>query len=429
MQWSLEQEQAIEICTDLQNKIACVTGGAGVGKTTILREVHDGLYEQFCQQKGVKHHMEGRSANDVPHFSIKLAAPTGRAAKRIEEATGIEAITIHRLLRYSVPMDDDEFGLPLYSRSNRMPHMAILIDEASMLTKELRRALIDAMANNCIIRFFGDVNQLPPIDPNKKDGELLFSPFNADLKKFPSVMLTKNYRSEDGIIKVAQSIISNRIPLPNEQAEFHRVTYGTAMSKIAELASNVDFTLDANQIICPTKVNKIGTMKINLLMQRKFNQETDKINIYQKDKLSGSIITRSFKRGDKVLWTKNDYELGLMNGTLGRVLDFDSDGGSIFINADDRDIEVPPIAYGINPKTGEKFSYDPRTRLILGYAISTHASQGSQFDYVCYVVARSRAATRQNVYTGITRSKNYITVINVGGALNHAITNVTRLAS
>lgn len=418
MKWSMEQETAIDLAVDVTNRIVCVTGGAGVGKTSIIAEVCKKLQAQFDTFVN----NAGETISEVV-----LCAPTGRAAKRIEEATGIPAMTIHRMLRYTMPEDDAEFGLPMYSKTNPMPYKVVLIDEASMLTKELRRAIIDALPAGGIIRFFGDVNQLPPIDPNQKPGELLHSPFAADLKKFPSMTLTKNFRSEDGIIKVAQNVIDNRIPLPNSQVELFRVGYDVAMSKIAELATRVDFTKDENQIICPTKVNKTGCEALNRMFQLKFNPEKEKINIYMHDKVSHSIVTRAFKRGDKMLWIKNDYELDIMNGTLGRVIDFDEETGNILINIDGKDKEIPSVAYGRNTKTGEVFEYDPRQRMILGYAISTHAAQGSQFDYVCYIISRSRVATRQNVYTAFTRAKSRLTVVNIGGALNHAIANITKL--
>lgn len=416
MDWSDEQEEAIDTCTDLKTTIACVTGPAGTGKTSLMREVYARLVEKLCVECNISVHDYNAMLYDDQPFKIKLSAPTGRAAKRIEEATGIPAVTIHRMLRFSVPIDEEDFGLPEYSRLNRMPYDVILVDEASMITMEIWRAIIDGMKRGAIVRFFGDKEQLPPIP---RPGETIKSPFADALKRFESVLLTTNYRSNDGIVKVADAVIKNKIPISNDQVQIVRCHIPEATKLILDFAKKVDFTSEHNQIIIPTKHTKHGTEAINRLIQQKFNPEKDKITIWRiRD---GVREAHAFKRGDKILWDKNDYEFGLMNGTLGRVLDFDKDEGTILLSIDGRDVDIPPEAEGYNPTTGEKFLYDPRTYMLLGYAITTHRAQGSQFDTVLYAISRSRAATRQNVYTGITRARTKLYVLNLGGALSHAI--------
>lgn len=411
---SVEQQEAVDLCTNMATKIACVTGQAGTGKTTILKNAVDIVFDNLCNEHNFdREAYREEDYLDMP-FSIRLCAPTGRAAKRIEEATGIKAMTVHRMLRFSVPETDDEHGLPAYTKHNRMPYDAIFVDEASMLTEELRRQIIDAMKRGCVIRFFGDINQLPPIGSA--------SPFALDLKRFPSVLLTKNYRSTDGIIDLADRVIKNKMPIANEQVTIQRVALTQGSNALISLANEIDFTREANQIICPTNTTKHGTQNINRMIQQRFNPETDKINVYQRDH-NGKIITRSFKRGDKVLWTKNDYNIDLMNGTLGKVIGFDEESGHIFINVEGIDKEIPSQMEAFNPTTGERYTYDPRHRLDLGYAISTHKSQGSQFDFVAFVVSRSRAATRQNVYTAVTRAKHRLHIVNIGGSLSYAIHN------
>jgi exodeoxyribonuclease V alpha subunit len=124
MQWSEEQVEAIDLAVDPRNRIVGITGEAGSGKTTLLSEVYNQLSEVGL---------------------TGLAAPTGRAAKRITEATGIPAKTIHRMMRYSMPEDDEEHGLPAHDKNNPLPYKFVLVDEASMVNDDLYRAVIDAL--------------------------------------------------------------------------------------------------------------------------------------------------------------------------------------------------------------------------------------------------------------------------------------------
>lgn len=412
---SKEQEEAVELCADTSIRIACVTGQAGTGKTTILKKSHERLVEELEITKGFS------PAGD-PQFSIALAAPTGRAAKRIQEATGLRASTIHRMLRFTVPKDDDDFGLPAYSKMNPMPFDVILIDEASMIAEDLRRALIDAMKRGSIIRFFGDINQLPPIGTYDSTGRKNpnFSPFAKDLRTFPSVTLTKNFRSTDGIIELADRVIRNKMPMANDQVSILRIGNVDTQNRVLTIAQDIDFTNDGAQIICPTNKTVHGTENLNKAIQQRFNPEREKITIFKKEK-DGTMTVRSFKKNDKVIWTQNDYNLNLMNGSIGRVLDFDKERGTMWINMDDRDIEISAQMEAFNPSTGEKYVYDPRHYLNLGYAISTHKSQGSQFDIVLFVCSRTRAANRQNVYTAVTRAKQKLIILNVAGSLTYAL--------
>lgn len=413
--YSAEQQAAAELCADLSKKVVCVTGQAGSGKTTTMRKGYDDLFEVLLEQHGTFWQGE----NEVPNFSIGIAAPTGRAAKRVEEATGLKAMTVHRLLRYSMPEDDTDYGMPAYSRMNPMPYEAVFVDESSMLTIELRRGLIDALKRGAVIRFFGDVNQLPPIGKmgNSTNINPNFSPFAKDLQRFPSVTLTKNFRSTDGIIELSDRIIRNRMPMANSQVRIQRLSSTDATPSIISIAKEIDFTSDKNQIITPTNKTTYGTDAINRIIQQTFNLEKEKITVFKKDK-DGTLITRSYKRGDKIIWTENNYDLDLMNGSIGRVLDFNKETGTIHLTIDNRDIALPSQIVLINKITGEKFTLDPRTQMQLGYAITTHKAQGSQFDTVLFISSRTRALNRQNIYTAVTRAKERLIIFNVAGSLS-----------
>lgn len=407
---SQEQIDAIQACSDLSNRIVCVTGQAGTGKTTILQYVYENLIQDF-------------PANFAGEDQVQLAAPTGRAAKRIQEATGIPAMTTHRMLKYTTPREEDDITHPRHTKLNPMPYDVVLIDEASMLSEEIYRGVIDSLKKGALVRFFGDINQLPPIF---KDG-VPFSPFADAMKKFPTFVLTHNYRSDDGIISVSDKVIKGRIPIANNQVSIPRIKVTDTMVCINDIAKKIDFTSMNNQIIVPTQKTKYGCDAINRFIQQRYNKEVDKINTYQRDQ-EGSVITRSFKRGDKIIWTNNDYNLEIMNGTLGIVQSFDKEEGTILCTFDGQDdIMIPPQIETFNPTTGERYRYDPRTQLMLGYAITTHRSQGSQFDTVLYTISRSRAATRQNLYTAVTRAKKKLIILNIAGALMHALNNRTAI--
>jgi exodeoxyribonuclease V alpha subunit len=361
-----------------------------------------------------------REAPDIPR--VIMAAPTGRAAKRIEEATGIQgAMTIHRMLRFTTPEDEQDMSLPRHDRFNPMPYDVILIDESSMLDAALWRALLAALKRGALLRFFGDINQLPPVVDDEG------SPFAVALTKFSTARLTHNYRSSDGIIAVADRVIKGRIPIPNDKVRIHRIKSVDTMLVLRKLCDEHDFTKLDSQIITPTNTTKYGTVTINNFIQARYNPEKDKIQTFQKTK-NGDVEVRAFKRGDKILWTKNNYDLEIMNGTIGLVQSFDKETGHIVITVDDgRDINIPPSIQGFNPTTGERFNYDPRVQMALGYAISTHKSQGSQFGVVLFVCTLSRAATRQNLYTGITRAKEELLILNVGGSMSDAVNTVAKL--
>lgn len=381
---SEEQHNAIELGIDKVKKLVGVTGAAGTGKTSIMGEVY----------------LNGDWQMPV------LVAPTGRAAKRIQEATGIPAKTIHRFMRYSMPADDDEAGLPAYDKFNKFPNDCVLVDEASMVSDDLYRAILDAMPPRCVIRFFGDANQLPPVHGS--------SPFVTILNKFPSVTLTKNFRSGDGIVTAANQIINNHVPQPNEKFRMLNPGNGNIMPTMEEFIDD-SFRGLAGQLIIPTKKGKYGTFAFNRYLQQRLNPTGPVIEIKIDDD-----ETRRFRVGDKVIQTKNDYKLNIFNGMIGWVVDIDED--DIIVNFEERDIRIPAHLESYNPHTGRAiFQYDPRMNLDLAYAITTHKAQGSEFNKVVLLIQKSFVLNRANFYTAVTRAKDQVTVICGPGALAQAM--------
>lgn len=386
---SEEQHEAIDLCCDRGKKLVGVTGEAGSGKTTILRHIHDTLADPLTA----------------------LVAPTGRAAKRIQEATGIPAKTIHRFLRWSVPNDDDEYGLPAYDKWNKYPYTTVLVDESSMVNEELYRALIDAMPSSGVIRFFGDANQLPPVEGK--------SPFLDLLKKFPSVRLTKNFRSDDGVVSAARQIIAGRVPEPNSQFTMLNPGPGNILTALEKFI-NDSFRGLAGQLIIPTKVGKYGCEALNLLLQQKLNPSGRNLELVYKDKQDNPIKKR-FRIGDKVIWTKNDYKLNLFNGMIGWITDIDIDTGELDIQFDDYDKHIPTHIETYDRDGRAMFQYDPRRYIELAYAITTHKAQGSEFERVVLILNKSWVLNRANFYTAVTRAKQSVAVILGTGALFQAM--------
>lgn len=404
------QEEAKSLCCDTKNAIASVTGQAGTGKTTIMKEVHEAFV-------------------NAGHTTV-LCAPTGKAAKRISEATGISAVTIHRLLEFSHPGDPDEktgkvlgISVPRRHRQNRLEYTAILVDEASMINQELYRDLIDAMPNGGIVRFFGDVNQLPPIE-ERDDYKKMPSPFTKVLKDFPSVKLTNIYRQGEGsgVVKNGHRILNGMVPM---QFDDFKLIIGRPHlpNTVLELvkAGDIDYTSLDNQIITPTNKGWIGQIALNQLIQKHvWGEKLYEAVILPRpkwDKIDLMVMV-----GDKVIWKKNDYSLEIFNGETGIIRALAND--CISIDFGDRTVDVPPwIEY--TAADGSIKGYDPRVNIYLAYALTTHACQGSEYQHVIYVMDRSAwgLLIRGNFYTGLTRARKKAWVVSDSAALQRSVVN------
>lgn len=418
---SEEQLDAVQLCLDKEKRIVSITGQAGTGKTTILKHAFASLSESG--------------------YSIALVAPTGKAAKRITEATGIPASTIHRYLEFSNPGKVDEhtgkpqgISTPSRNKHRNVDEDFVFVDESSMVTKELWRDLIDAIGLKTNIRFFGDVNQLPPIEAGADFGKKIESPFEHAIKTFPTKKLTQIFRQGEGsgIVLNGDRIIHGIMPLRRD--DFELVISNEPEKRLFDVIEDcfkegIDFSDLKNQIIIPTKQGSIGTNGMNPLLQKKFHElrriTTPKIRLprHSWDKLkktdtnARSIYITEF---DKVINTKNVYatqntSYEVMNGESGIIENIykDDDGEAcITINLGDRIVECPSdiVSYS---KTGQTFHNDPRKELDLAYAITTHKSQGSEYDYIIYYITRSMIYTlnRANLYTAITRAKKKCIII------------------
>lgn len=390
---SHDQHLAIDLGVDNTNRIIGITGEAGTGKTTVLGETANILADRG--------------------FSFALAAPTGRAAARIKEHTGFKGKTIHRLLGWGKPdeTDPDDTGIPSRDRFNPIPVDYILIDEASMVSTELARALYNAMRPGSCIRFYGDAQQLPPVEGD--------SPFISILSKYPSVTLQDNFRSQSGIIKAARSIIQGLVPAANDEVSILNV--GTQMSlTVLNEFLGPDFKTSKSQVIIPTKIGRYGTIAVNAWLQEQLNPSNRSLYL-QYTLQDGVIQAVTLRPGDKILWTKNDYNLNLFNGMIGTCIDFDENSGDIVVSFDGKDQTIPPILEQFDQNNKSLFRYDPRKYIDLAYAITTHKSQGSEFDKTIILLNQTAALVRANFYTAITRAKKHVTVIAGRGGMQAAM--------
>ena len=394
------QRKAVDACCDLDNRIVAVTGAAGTGKTTILQNVYHTLYKQ------------GRR--------VVLCAPTGKAAKRITEATGISACTMHRLLEYPMPGEiDQKTGKALVStdpkrdRNNPIDFLVVLADEYTMVNVELHRNLLDALPNGAVIRMFGDDNQLQPIETNKRLQKEPSS-FNKMLEKFDGIKLSTIHRQaeDSNIISNGQRIIRGSMPLRKEDFAIKITDYpvdAVLGFMQDQLLDGEDYGTIHNQIISPTKVGWVGTEALNAAIQQLLQPATKpyvEVSRHQWSKIEEQRIYI----GDKVIFTVNNYPLELFNGETGIVTKF-FDSGDIEVDFGDKTISIP-VSLEMQGRHGTYFK-NPQKDLDLAYVITTHKCQGSEYDRICYVMNKSRSwlLNRKNFYTAISRARTHVTLI------------------
>jgi exodeoxyribonuclease V alpha subunit len=378
---SEEQRQAVESACG--HKVSIITGGPGTGKTTIIRVVVRAL-----KALGLK---------------ISLAAPTGRAAKRLSEATGYTATTLHRLLRYQ-PGTGFEFN-----EEKKLSADVMVVDEVSMLDCGLCLSLLRALPLTCRLVFVGDENQLPSVGAGNVLGDMLESGV------VPAVRLTHIYRQarESMIVVNAHRINEGEFPQgsphPPPKADFFWVEKEDLLDlqalvlrmvceRIPE-AYGLDPMVDV-QVLTPMHKGEVGTMTLNRLLQERLNPEGRELVRGQ----------RAFRVGDRVLQLRNDYDKDVFNGDLGRITDFDTEDETLTAEFDGREVE---------------YGFDELDELGLAYAISVHKSQGSEYPAVVMpVVSQHYMLLQRNlIYTGLTRARRLAVLLGSRRAMHMGLAN------
>ena len=378
----LNEDQQRGIITCLLKKVSIITGGPGTGKTTLIKKLLETL--------------------DEYNLTYKLAAPTGRAAKRIIEGTGRHALTVHRLLEFDVSTMSFK-----HNESNALKLDVLIIDEASMIDIFLAHALLKAIPQKAHVVFIGDINQLPSVAA----GNFLRDIIASDKVAF--IRLTHIFRQAQNsmIVVNAHRINRGEFPvssLPEAKKDFIFIKE-TQPEMIAEHLRSLLFTKlkryhitpDDTMVLTPMNRGIAGTTKLNQDMQLMLNPEPGKqIN----------RMATVFKVGDKVMQIRNNYDKVVFNGDIGVINDIDVEDRMLTVNFQDRIIE---------------YSSEELDELVLAYAISIHKSQGSEFPAVIIPLFMQHFMLLQRnlIYTALTRAKKLCIIIGEPKALAIAIKN------
>jgi exodeoxyribonuclease V alpha subunit len=398
----LAEEQRAAVLRAAEAPVLVITGGPGVGKTTIVKAI--------------------LTVFDRAGIVTRLAAPTGRAAKRMSEATGREATTLHRLLEF-----DPKHGS--FKRDAKRPVVAgaIIVDEVSMVDLLLADALFQATEVGTRLVLVGDVDQLPSVGPGAVLRDVIAS------ERVPCVRLSRIFRQarESLIVVNAHRINAGEPPLappPGEDSDFfviERRDPEAAKRTILELVTKripAKFGLDPVRdvsVLTPMHRGPAGTIALNEALQLALNPE-------------GASITRRgrvFRVGDKVMQLKNDHDRGVYNGDVGIVLAVNAEEGSLTVGYDslpahpalgaplDRGLSSPktPKTQTQSPKVEREVVYDASNldELTLGYAQSIHKSQGSEYGGVVIPLLTSHFVmlSRNLLYTAVTRGKRLVVLV------------------
>lgn len=369
----------------MNDNVFILTGGPGTGKTTTLNAVITLLQEQ-----GLK---------------VALAAPTGRAAKRMSELTGEEAKTIHRLLE----LDAREPAAMRFrhNEKNPLPVDVVIVDEMSMVDSLLFEALLRALRLSCRLILVGDSDQLPSVSAGNVLKDLI------DSQLIPTVRLDEIFRqaAESLIVTNAHAVVRGELPdLGRKDRDFfflRRSDEALSAQTVVELCATrlpAAYQLDPMreiQVIAPTRAGRLGTGELNRLLQQALNPPAP----HKAEARLGPLLVRE---GDKVMQTRNNYDLvwtrggergmGIYNGDIGVIKMLDRTTRTLLIDFDDRMAE---------------YSYETAQQLELAYAITVHKSQGSEFEAVVMPLMnyRSKMYFRNLFYTAITRARRMLILL------------------
>lgn len=386
---SEKQKEAIKLINE--NNVTIITGGPGTGKTTIIKTIID-VYKSFNKK-------------------VVLCAPTGRAAKRMTEATGEEAKTLHRLLEIG-KFDEDKINPKMDVAP--IDGDVIIIDESSMMDMFLINFVLKGIFKGTKLILVGDDDQLPSVGAGRVLKDLIES------RRVPFIVLNKIFRqaAKSKIIvnshKVNEGInFIGEIDDEDSLDDFEFITQNNPKIASEELLKLYD--LDT-QIITPTKKGDMGTKSLNKIIQEKFNP----FDIYKAEKKFGDVI---FREGDKIMQTKNNYDIewtkgrneygsGIFNGEMGIIETVDNNSGVLTVRFEDGKVA--------------DYLYSDLEQIEHCFAITVHKSQGSEFSRVIMPIMQvpPMLLTRNLLYTGMTRAKKKLIMIGNESTVEYMINNI-----
>lgn len=390
----LDNLQIKAVLTCIKNGVSILSGGPGTGKTTTIN-----LIIKYFEESGA---------------DILLAAPTGRAAKRMTETTGMEAKTIHRLLELSGMSSEDSKAV-VFGRDQDNPLEAdvVIVDEMSMVDIFLFQSLLKAIIPGTRLIMVGDVNQLPSVGPGQVLRDLIHS------EQLPTVILTHIFRQKetsDIVLNAHRINEGTEITFDNKSKDFFflernqaNVIYKHMVQLILEkLPPYVKCSPYEIQVLTPMKKGNLGTITLNEILQKYLNPPSTDKKEYHSDQMN-------FRVGDKVMQIKNNYQLeweifgynhivtdhgtGVFNGDIGKIIDISDSTQTVVIEYDD--------------KRCVSYPYSQLDEIELAYAITIHKSQGSEYPAVIMPILSGPAMlmNRNLLYTGVTRAKSCVTIM------------------
>jgi exodeoxyribonuclease V alpha subunit len=380
---TLAPTQQLAVTHALTDKVHIITGGPGTGKSTITNAI--------------------LSISSKLTSKILLAAPTGRAAKRMSEITGKQAATLHSLLEY----DFSKSGGFKRNRENPLDCDLIIVDESSMIDTYLMYSLLKAIPNHARLILVGDINQLPSVGPGNVLKDIISS------NHIPVTTLTEIFRQAAGSHIVTNAHRINQGMFPNIEnsstSDFFFIEAQEPEQVLEQIISLVSQRLPRKygldcindiQVLAPMKRGVIGTENLNVVLQETLNPSKNALTI------SG----KKFAVGDKVMQIRNNYQKNVFNGDIGRISHINVEDEEVVVKMDDREVI---------------YNFTDLDELVLSYAVSVHKYQGSECPCVVLPVHTSHflLLTRNLLYTGVTRGKRLVILVGTKKALAITVKN------
>jgi exodeoxyribonuclease V alpha subunit len=388
--YSLSEDQINALKTAVESPVSVITGGPGTGKTTILKSLVNILSASGC--------------------TFSLCAPTGRAAKRMQQACGAEAFTIHRLLEYSYDKDDNSSSC-VFRRNKKNPLSCdtLIVDEASMIDIFIFRSMLEALGEGARLVIVGDANQLPSVGAGSVMEDIIESGV------IPVARLTHIYRHDGGIADAAHAVLIGKMPdFTHDFVFYEEDDVSSIILKAADMYEECFKNGEDVQMLCPVKNGVIGSGSLDALLR-------ERVNAASPQKTELEYMGKVYRVNDRVMQIKNNYSKkwytksmsgeGVFNGDIGEITNIGA--GSVFVDFDGR------IAM---------YEAQELPELSGAYAYTVHKSQGNEFDTVILPMKYPDMPffSRNLLYTAVTRAKKRAVIIGSRHTFEYMVSNAQK---